>query len=183
MDERTALRNLDERPVPRGSAPELPAVRTLMDAAPYSVGEDESLLLAWEVMERSRQRHLPVVRPDGCCAGLVDRAELALACAGAATEVSRRRVWELVHARRTCTVHPDDSTRHAAAVMKQEQLDALPVTDPHGLLVGLLTAGDYVAFAAGLPRRPRPLPGQPARAFLPGLPPRGVTREHGIDIP
>ncbi|MGW2491482.1 CBS domain-containing protein [Streptomyces sp. NPDC001606] len=173
MDERTALRNPDEHPV----------VRTLMDAAPYSVGENESLLLAWEVMERSRQCHLPVVRQDGCCAGLVDRAELAVACSATATELSRRRVGDLVHARRTCTVHPDDSARHAAAVMAQEHLDALPVTDPHGLLVGLLTAGDYVACAAGLSRRTRPLPGQPARAYLPGLPPGRVTREQGIVIP
>lgn len=62
---------------------ENPVVRSLMDTAPYSVGEDETLLMAWEVLERSGQRALPVVRADGCCAGVLDRAELAVACAAA----------------------------------------------------------------------------------------------------
>ncbi|WP_327138618.1 CBS domain-containing protein (plasmid) [Streptomyces sp. NBC_01340] len=52
-----------------------------MNEAPYSISEDETLLMAWEVVERSGQRHLPVVRHDGCCAGVLDRAELAVACA------------------------------------------------------------------------------------------------------
>ncbi|MER6385978.1 hypothetical protein [Streptomyces sp. NPDC001250] len=35
---------------------ENPVVRSLMDTAPYSVGEDETLLMAWEVLERSGQQ-------------------------------------------------------------------------------------------------------------------------------
>lgn len=162
---------------------EQPTVRSLMDAAPFSISEDESVLMAWEVMERSEQRQLPVVRADGCCAGLLDRAELAVVCAVAATTLSRRTAHDLVHARRTVTVHPEDSVLHAAAVMTEEHLDALPVTDPHGRLVGLLTARDYVAAAAGLHSRARPISQGPARAALPGLPPCRPARERGIVIP
>ncbi|MEU6774996.1 CBS domain-containing protein [Streptomyces sp. NPDC046759] len=162
---------------------EPPAVRSLMDAAPYSIGQDESVLLAWEVMERSEQRHLPVVRGDGCCAGLVDRAELAVACAAAAATLSRRRVRELLHARRTVTVHPEESVLRAAAVMTDEDLDALPVTDPHGRLVGLLTARDYVAATAGLQGHAESVCRRPARVALDGLPPCRASREQGIVIP
>ncbi|MFF4762268.1 HPP family protein [Streptomyces sp. NPDC001292] len=158
-------------------------VRSLMDAAPYSVSEDESVLMAWEVMERSEQRQLPVVREDGCCAGLLDRAELAVVCAAAATTLSGRRVRDLVHARRTVTVHPEGSVVRAAAVMTDEHLDALPVTDSHGRLVGLLTARDYVASAAGLHSRAAPAGQDPTRAALPGLPPRRAARQRGIVIP
>ncbi|WP_225823955.1 HPP family protein [Streptomyces naphthomycinicus] len=162
---------------------EQPTVRSLMDAAPYTISEDESVLMAWEVMERSRQRQLPVVRGNGCCAGLLDRAELAVVCAAAATTLSRRRVRDLVHARRTVTVHPEDSVRRAAAVMTDEHLDALPVTDPRGRLVGLLTARDYVAATAGLQNGVAPFTRGPERATLPGLPPRRMAPEPGIVIP
>ncbi|MFI6355284.1 HPP family protein [Streptomyces sp. NPDC050743] len=159
------------------------AVRSLMDAAPYSIGEDESVLMAWEVMERSEQRQLPVVRGDGCCAGVLDRAELAVACAAAAVTLSRRTVRELVHARRTVTVHPEESMLRAAAVMTEERLDALPVTDPRGRLVGLLTARDYVAAAAGLRTCSETVSRSPERATLDGLPPRHAPQARGIPIP
>ncbi|MEV5875359.1 CBS domain-containing protein [Streptomyces sp. NPDC052101] len=162
---------------------EQPRVRSLMDAAPYAITEDESVLMAWEVMERSEQRQLPVVRGDGCCVGLLDRAELAVICAAPATALSGRKVRDLVHARRTVVVHPEDSLPRAAAVMTQEHLDALPVTDPHGRLVGLLTARDYVASAAGVEGRANPASQRPARATLPGLPPHRAARERGIVIP
>ncbi|GHI03894.1 hypothetical protein AQI88_08520 [Streptomyces cellostaticus] len=166
------------------------SVGALMNEAPYSISEDETLLMAWEVMERSGQRHLPVVRPDGCCAGVLDGAELAVACAAPAVALSRRRVRDLVYGRRTVTVHPEESTLRAAAVMTEEHMDALPVTDAHGRLTGLLTARDYVAAAAGLHRRSRPAQEAPhpphpphMRATLSGLPPRGRDRERGIPIP
>lgn len=162
---------------------ERPTVRGLMNAAPYSISEDESVLMAWEVMERTGQQQLPVVRGDECCAGLLERAELAAVCAAAATTLSRRKVRELVHARRTVTAHPEDAAVRAAAVMTAERLDALPVTDRHGHLVGLLTARDYVAAAAGLRSHAEPAGQGPARATLPGLPPHRATREHGIPIP
>ncbi|WP_225101714.1 HPP family protein [Streptomyces sp. CoH27] len=159
-------------------------VAALMNGTPYSISEDETLLTAWELVERSGQRHLPVVRQDGCCAGVLDRAELAVACAEPAVALSRRRVCDLVHGRRTVTVHPEESTPSAAAVMTEEHLDALPVTDQHGRLTGLLTAGDYVAAAAGLVRHTGPAQQAPHLcAPLPGLPPRRRERERGIPIP
>ncbi len=99
------------------------SVGALMNEAPYSISEDETLLLAWEVVERSGQRHLPVVRQDGCCAGVLDRAELAVACADPAVALSCRTVRDLVHRRRTVTVHPEESTLRAAAVMTEEHLE------------------------------------------------------------
>ncbi|MFE9451783.1 CBS domain-containing protein [Streptomyces sp. NPDC006739] len=38
------------------------------------------------------------------------------------------------------TAHPEESTLRAAAVITEEHVDALPVTDSHGRLTGLLTA-------------------------------------------
>jgi CBS domain-containing protein len=172
---------------PHEVAPEALAVRDLMSATPYAVGEDESVLVAWEVLERSGQRHLAVVREDGCCAGVLAHAELAVACAAPAATLSGRRLRDLVRGRRTAAVHADDSARRAAAVMTEGGTDALPVTDVHGHLVGLLTAGDFVAAAAGLPRRAEGAPPVGSDTapfpFLPGLPPSPPGRGPGISIP
>ncbi|MFI1767322.1 HPP family protein [Streptomyces sp. NPDC020800] len=163
------------------------SVGALMKEAPYSISEDETLLMAWEVMERSGQRQLPVVRQDGCCAGVLEGTELAVACAAPASTLSRRHVRDLVYGRRTVTVHAEDSMLRAAAVMTEEHIDAVPVTDARGRLTGLLTALDFVAAAAGLHHRS--VRAQDAtrpphlRATLPGLPPRRRERERGIPIP
>jgi hypothetical protein len=84
------------------------SVGAMMNGALYSVGEDETPLMAWEVVERSGQDHLPVVRADGSCAGVLDRAELAAVCAAPAVTLSRRSVRDLVRGRRTITVHSED---------------------------------------------------------------------------
>ncbi|MCG0062051.1 CBS domain-containing protein [Streptomyces tricolor] len=160
------------------------SVGAMMNGAPYSIGEDETVLMAWEVVERSGQSHLPVVRQDGSCAGLLERAELAVACADPTVTLSRRSVRDLVRGRRTVTVHPEEPALRAAAVMTEEHRDALPVTDPHGRLTGLLTAQDYVAAAAGLRRTAGPARQAPhLRATLPGLPPRRREEACGIPIP
>lgn len=174
MTEQARAVATEERPV---------RVRDLMSAAPYSISEDESLLMAWELLERSGQRYVPVLRKDGRCTGVLGRAELAMACAAPGTVLSRRRLCDLVRGRRTSAVHAEDSMRHAAVVMTENGTDALPVTDEHGRLAGLLTAQDYVVAAAGLPPRAEPAPGTSPISVLPGLPPRPWTRDEGIPIP
>jgi CBS-domain-containing membrane protein len=68
--------------------------------------------------------------------------------------------------------------------MTDEHVDALPVTDPHGRLTGLLTAQDYVAAAAAPHRRTGPAEQAPyVQATLPGLPPRRRERGSGIPLP
>jgi len=52
-----------------------------MSTVLYAVTEDEGALVAGELLERSGCRHLPLVRADSRCAGLLDRADLAVACA------------------------------------------------------------------------------------------------------
>lgn len=106
-----------------------------------------------------------------------------VACADAASALSRRRVCELVHERRTAAVQPDDSAARAATVMTTERLDALPVTDRRGRLVGLLTARDYVASVARTHRHAGPADQGPARSTLSGLAPRHTVRDHRIAVP
>jgi CBS domain-containing protein len=157
-------------------------VADLMSTAVYAVAQDETVLMAWEILERTGFHHLPVVHPDGHCVGLLGRDELAAACSEPATSLSSRRVRGLLRGRRSAVVQAEDPVRKAATMMISTGADALPVVGDHGILVGLLTARDIVAACAGQPvptwrggeRPPVPFP------TLPGLPPPPAERRVGI---
>ncbi len=79
-----------------------------MRTSVVTVAAGETVLVAWELLERTRARHLPVVRSDGRCAGVLDRAEVAVACAAPAVALSRRYAGDLLRSRRCAVVHQDD---------------------------------------------------------------------------
>lgn len=157
-------------------------VGDLMSTAVYAVAEDESVPMAWELLERSGYHHLPVVQPDGRLAGLLDRADLAVVCAAPASSLSGLRVGALLRGRRPASVHAGDTLHRAATVMTYTGADALPVVGEHGHLVGLLTARDIVAGFAGRGTR-QPGGERPPLPFpmIPGLPPRRDDR--GTAVP
>ncbi|WP_436776464.1 CBS domain-containing protein [Yinghuangia sp. YIM S09857] len=129
-------------------------VREVMSVALVTVAEDESVLMAWEILQRTGFHHLPVVNEDGRCPGLVERSELAVACSSPAAVLSERYVGDLVVGRGRALVHDDAPVSRAATVMTEVGTDALPVLDASGRFVGLLTARDLVALLAGRHKRP-----------------------------
>ncbi|MFC8245905.1 CBS domain-containing protein [Streptomyces chartreusis] len=159
------------------------AVAAVMRTAAVTISVDETVLVAWELLERSGSRHLPVVRPDGRCAGLLDRAAVAVACAAPAASLSGLRVDELLPGRRPALVHVEETVRHAADVMSCTEVDALPVLDEDGRLAGVLTAADIVAALARRPVQQKPADTRPQApsTVLPGLPPRPGYR--GTAVP
>lgn len=62
-------------------------VADVMRTAAVTIAVEETVLVAWELLERSGSRHLSVVHPDGRCAGLLDRADMAVL----GTEAAHRR--------------------------------------------------------------------------------------------
>ncbi|WP_324790354.1 HPP family protein [Streptomyces sp. H51] len=158
-------------------------VADVMRPAAVTVAVDETVLVAWELLERSGTRHLPVLRPDGRCTGLLDRADVAVACAAPAASLSGRRVDELLPRHRPALVHAGQTVRHAADVMSCADADALPVLAEDGRLAGVLTAADVVAALAGRAARDEPAGPRPQAppTTLPGLPPRRARR--GTAIP
>ncbi|GAB2964132.1 HPP family protein [Streptomyces heilongjiangensis] len=158
-------------------------VADVMRTAVVTIAVDETVLVAWELLERYGSRHLPVVRQDGRCAGLLDRADVAVACAAPAASLSRLRVDELLPAHRPALVHAEQTVRRAADLMSCTEADALPVLEEDGRLAGVLTAADIVAALAGRPVRKEPADArpQPPSTVLPGLPPRRGYR--GTAVP
>ncbi|WP_367325800.1 HPP family protein [Streptomyces sp. HUAS ZL42] len=158
-------------------------VAVVMRTAVVTIAVDETVLVAWELLERSGSRHLPVVHPDGRCAGLLDRADVAVACAAPATTLTGLRVDELLPGHRPALVQAEQTVRHAADLMSYTDTDALPVLAEDGRLAGVLTATDIVAALAGRPVQKEPADTRPQAppTVLPGLPPRRGYR--GTAVP
>ncbi|MFF8386026.1 HPP family protein [Streptomyces kanasensis] len=168
-----------EPPPGAGTVPLLDRrVGDVMRAPLVAVAAGETLLVCWELLERTGERHLPVVQPDGRCAGVLDRAEVAAVCAAPAVALSRRYAGDLVRGRRCVVLHERDPVRRAVDVMDDNDCDALPVVADGGTLAGLLTPADVVRALAG--RRTAAPPGRapaPPAPYpvLPGLAPRRDT--------
>ncbi|MFK4211795.1 HPP family protein [Streptomyces sp. NPDC030920] len=150
-------------------------VAVVMRTAAVTIDVDETVLVAWELLERSGSRYLPVVHSDGRCAGLPDRADVAVVCAASAASLSGLRVRDLLPAHRSALVHAGQTVRHAADLMSctEAEAEAVLVLEEDGCLAGVLTAADIVAALAGRPVQKEPADIRPQAPFtvLPGLPP------------
>ena len=130
-------------------------VRDVMSQPVRTVGRNDRLSLADELMERGRIRHLPVLDEDGNIAGIVSRSDLfrgSLVKALGYGSVAQARVLESLVAKEVMTTEvitatPDTPLEDAARIMIEKKIGCLPVLEG-GRLVGILTEGDFVALAA-----------------------------------
>lgn len=111
---------------------------------------------AWELMERQRVRHLPVVQ-QGRLVGIVTERDLKRAVFGAPPVFT---VWkegkpqptgtpgdlpvQAIMTREASTAKPTDTLQSTALRMLNEKIGSLPVVDDAGMLVGLITQTDLL---------------------------------------
>jgi CBS domain-containing protein len=122
-----------------------PLVRTVMSAAPVTIGPDATVRDAARLLADADIGALPVVS-DGKLAGLVTDRDLVVrvlaADLGADTPVGEIASADI------CSITPDASLAEAARLLGQEQLRRLPVVDAEGRLVGILTQADLARNAS-----------------------------------
>jgi CBS domain-containing protein len=121
------------------------AVSDVMSRALITVGPEDSLLSAWELMARGDIHHLPVV-VHGRCLSVVDDRIVAGALANPLAR-PRRRVADVMPPRVHCVL-ADTPVRRAAEIMRNERTTAVPVVDERMNIVGLVTDRDVVAAVA-----------------------------------
>ncbi len=133
-------------PEPPDDAAGEPLVADIMSRRLVAVRSDVDLMVAVDVFLRHAVRHLLVVDPDRTFRGLLS-AEHVLA---AIATIGRGRPSVGAHVGgRPPRVRRDATVREAAEVMLAELVDALPVVDHDGRVVGLVTWTDIVALVAG----------------------------------
>ena len=133
-------------------------VRDLMTTDVVTVGRNEKLLIADDVMRLGRIRHLPVTDDDGALAGIVSQRDLfhngLLKALGYGTHAQRQALDMVVvkeaMKKEVETIGPDTLLLDAANRMLELKIGCLVVVDA-GRIVGILTESDFVKLYATQP--------------------------------
>ena len=130
-------------------------VADIMTTQPQTLGPDDSVATARELMAEHNFRHIPIMDGGGGLVGLVSQRDI-LAASGsslfAEAGESEAESYVALSAVMTETVQTIDShasLRGTAMYLQQHKLGCLPVVDD-GQLTGIVTDSDFVAVAINL---------------------------------
>ena len=145
----------DESPARTAARGPVRHVRDLMSPAPKTLGRNDRLRIADDLMNAERCRHLPVLDERGRLAGILSQRDLfqsaLLRALGygsrARDQVLTSVVVKEVMTDQVETVSPDAALTVAAGIMYERKIGCLPVVE-NGALVGILTEGDFVRLVA-----------------------------------
>ena len=165
-------------------------VGDVMSRGPRTLGRNDQLQVADDLMRTVRCRHLPVVDEDGSLVGIVSQRDLfhsallrALGYGSRARDhVLSSVVVKEVMTEPVITSTPDTMLADAASVMVERKIGCLPVVE-QGALVGILTEGDFVGLSRATATTRRRDSGNPIRRVRSGRQavrgfPRGVPPHH-----
>lgn len=132
-------------------------VKRWMTTEVRTLGRNDRLSVADELMRMERIRHLPVLDDDGALAGIVSQRDLfrsALARALGYGETAQQKLLDMLSVKEVMsypveTIGPDAPLAEAARRMRERGIGCLVVLDGERL-VGILTEGDFVRRAADL---------------------------------
>ena len=130
-------------------------VRDVMTPDPFTLGRNDRLSIADEVMSQQRIRHIPVLDDDGQLAGVISQRDLfrgALLRALGYGSRAEQMMLETVAIKEAMTEEvvtttPETSLSEAARKMVERGVGCLPVL-ADGKLVGIITEGTFTRVAA-----------------------------------
>jgi len=126
-------------------------VKQLMTPVVRTLGRNDELTHADELMTAQRIRHVPVLDEDGRVCGVVSQRDLfrgALAKALGYGKTAQQKMHSLLRVKEVMsasviTIGPHEPLANAARLMLEHKIGCLPVVDGDALL-GILTEGDFV---------------------------------------
>lgn len=128
-------------------------VRDIMTAEVTTLGRNDSLLLAKDIMTLGRVRHFPVIDDDEVV-GVVSQRDLYKASLGSVMkygEKAQRTFLEGIAVKEVMvdplTIPPEASVQEAARLMLENKIGCLPVLDG-AQLVGIVTETDMLQLVA-----------------------------------
>lgn len=136
-------------------AAEVTSVADVMQRGVHTLGRNDLLAAADELMKTACIRHLPVLDADGKLCGVISQRDLfrgALLRALGFGSRAEEQLLNTVTVKEAMTENPITSTpatplAAAARMMVEHKVGCLPVVDGEQL-VGILTEGDFVRMAA-----------------------------------
>jgi len=148
-----------EQNLPRsdhGESREPMRLKSVMKSEVIRAGMDATLSEAITICFQQRIRHLPVVDSDGQLTGLVTDRDmrfyishrLGTIMENNSDRETLRHHLHVIMVRRPITGRPDMPIDEAARLMVDNHIGCLPVVDTKNLLLGIVTAGDFLRLIA-----------------------------------
>jgi CBS-domain-containing membrane protein len=125
------------------------AVADIMSRPVLTVEVGETLWDAWQLLFVSGLRHLVVLDANGVSLGVLSDRSILADVPATAEHLSERKVGDVLAMVPLVSVRPGDAPIDAARVMANAIVEAVPVLDPAGRLVGIVTESDIVRWLAG----------------------------------
>jgi acetoin utilization protein AcuB len=130
-------------------------VKDIMQRDVVTLGLEDSLDVADDIMTLGRVRHLPIIAGESHLVGLVTQRDLLRASLASVLDLGRKAEHEwlksipvrVVMNTELETIAPDDSLKSAVDRMIAKKIGCLPVVE-QGKLVGLLTETDCLRVLA-----------------------------------
>lgn len=132
-------------------------VRDVMSTDVFTLGRNDKLSIADDLMKQKRIRHIPVVDSDGALCGILTQRDLfrgillrSLGYGSRAEEklLESLSIKDAMHDE-VLRVAPESTLRDAAKLMLSNKVGCLPVVDGERL-VGMISEADFVKqFANG----------------------------------
>ena len=131
-------------------------VKDLMSTDVFVLYAEDSLLIAEEMMQWKRIRHIPVVDRESNVQGLITHRDILRASISTIAELSsgERRAAQAgillqdIMCTDIFTVGPEADIKEAARVMLDEKIGCLLVVEDRQL-VGILTEADFLKYVLG----------------------------------
>ena len=122
-------------------APDVTAA-DVMSAPAVTVPDSGTIWDAWSVMINFRVRHAIVVAGDHCV-GVIDDRQLVQAWQRGPSALRATPIKRILRDRTSCVLAAAP-LQQVASLMNSQRVDAVPVVDTSGTLLGLITAGDVI---------------------------------------
>ena len=124
-------------------------VEQVMTTDLFTVGPEDLVDLAANVMDWEHIRHVPVESEDGQLVGIVSHRGLLRLVARGQRDQRPVAVKEVM-TKAPVTIRPEMGTLKAIHTMKRHRVSCLPVVDKAGKLVGIVSERDFINIAARL---------------------------------
>ncbi len=131
-------------------SPIMSDVCEIMASHPATLGPEDTLEAAWNLMRSLHIRHVPVLKDDRVV-GLVTQKDLMASLTN--VNFLTLPVAEIMVSN-VQSVAPDTTLSEAATILYDRKISCLPVVDPaQNVLIGMVTESDYLALAVRMLKR------------------------------
>lgn len=122
--------------------------RDVMSRQVLTVEVNETLWDAWQLLFVSGLRHLVVLDTDGHCRGTLNDRSILADVPVTPDHLKTRVVGDVAQRGPVISARPTDHPRSIATVMTTNAIEAVPVLEDDGRVVGIVTEADLVHWLA-----------------------------------